>query len=41
MTEVTDYNSHKRLTVKEMKQLLLKLEFIQKMIEGEYISPEV
>ncbi|HEH9738972.1 TPA: polysaccharide biosynthesis protein [Pasteurella multocida] len=43
ITEVTDYNSHntERLTVKEMKQLLLKLEFIQKMIEGEYISPEV
>ncbi|HII3778859.1 TPA: polysaccharide biosynthesis protein [Pasteurella multocida] len=43
IAEVTNYNSHntERLTVKEMKQLLLKLEFIQKMIEGEYISPEV
>ncbi|WP_424407570.1 polysaccharide biosynthesis protein [Pasteurella sp. PK-2025] len=43
ITEVTDYNSHntKRLNVEEMKQLLLKLEFIRKMVDGEYISPEV
>ncbi|MGC7560177.1 polysaccharide biosynthesis protein [Pasteurella sp. PK-2025] len=43
ITEVTDYNSHNtnRLNVEEMKQLLLKLEFIRKMVDGEYISPEV
>lgn len=43
ISEVTDYNSHNtyRLNLEEMKQLLLKLEFIRKMIEGEYISPEV
>lgn len=42
ISEVTDYNSDntERLDVEGMKQLLLKLEFIRAMIQGEYISPE-
>jgi UDP-N-acetylglucosamine 4,6-dehydratase/5-epimerase len=37
-----DYNSHNtnRLDVEGMKELLLKLEFMQKIIRGEYADPE-
>jgi UDP-N-acetylglucosamine 4,6-dehydratase/5-epimerase len=37
-----DYNSHNtnRLDVSSMKELLLKLEFMQKIIRGEYADPE-
>jgi UDP-glucose 4-epimerase len=37
-----EYNSHntERLDVKGMKQLLLKLNFMQKITSGEYADPE-
>ena len=37
-----DYNSHNtnRLDVKGMKELLLNLEFMQKITLGEYVDPE-
>ena len=37
-----DYNSHNtnRLDSQSMKELLLKLEFMQKIIQGEYADPE-
>jgi len=37
-----DYNSHNtsRLDVRSMKDLLLKLEFIQKIVQGEHADPE-
>ena len=37
-----DYNSHNttRLDVEGMKQLLLKLDFMQKIARGENASPE-
>tara|TARA_B100001250_G_scaffold382962_1_gene376554 strand:- start:5533 stop:6567 length:1035 start_codon:yes stop_codon:yes gene_type:complete len=37
-----DYNSHNthRLDVKSMKELLLKLEFMQQVVRGEYVDPE-
>jgi UDP-N-acetylglucosamine 4,6-dehydratase len=39
----TDYNSHNttRLDLEEMKKLLLKLPFIQALIKGEAIPPEI
>lgn len=42
ITEFEDYNSHNttRLDVEEMKQLLLKLDFVRALTRGEYISPE-
>jgi UDP-N-acetylglucosamine 4,6-dehydratase len=37
-----DYNSHntERLDISSMKKLLLKLEFIQKTTQGEFIDPD-
>ena len=37
-----DYNSHNtnRLDSQSMKELLLKLEFMQKIIQGEHADPE-
>jgi UDP-glucose 4-epimerase len=42
VSELEDYNSHntQRLDVEGMKQLLLKLEFMQKISNGEYATPE-
>lgn len=42
ITEFEDYNSHNttRLDVEDMKQLLLKLDFVRALTRGEYISPE-
>lgn len=42
VSELEDYNSHntQRLDVEGMKQLLLKLEFMQKIANGEYATPE-
>ncbi|MDF1589157.1 MAG: polysaccharide biosynthesis protein [Gammaproteobacteria bacterium] len=42
ISELEDYNSHntQRLDVDGMKQLLLKLEFMQKIANGEYVTPE-
>ena len=42
ITEFEDYNSHNttRLDVEGMKQLLLKLNFIRALTQGEYIDPE-
>jgi len=38
----TDYNSHNttRLDIQAMKNLLLKLKFIQAMINGQEVEPE-
>lgn len=42
ITEFEDYNSHNtiRLDVEGMKQLLLKLNFIRALTQGEYTDPE-
>jgi len=42
ISEAQDYNSHNtdRLDVEGMKELLLRLDFIQKIIRGEYADPE-
>ncbi len=42
VSALEDYNSHntQRLDVEGMKQLLLKLEFMQKIANGEYATPE-
>lgn len=42
ISEATDYNSHNttRLDVSDMKDLLLKLRFIQATVCGEHIEPE-
>ncbi len=42
ISSTEDYNSHNtnRLDVKSMKDLLLKLEFMQKVIRGEFVDPE-
>lgn len=42
IVEYDDYNSHNtdRLDVERMKKLLLKLEFIQALTQGQYIDPE-
>jgi len=42
ITQYEDYNSHntERLDVEGMKQLLLKLEFIRALTQGQYIDPE-
>lgn len=42
ITQFEDYNSHntERLDVKGMKNLLLKLEFIRALTQGQYIDPE-
>ena len=42
VSQFEDYNSHntQRLDVQGMKQLLLKLEFMQQIVRGEYATPE-
>ena len=42
VSQLEDYNSHntQRLGVEGMKQLLLKLEFMQRIVHGEYATPE-
>jgi UDP-N-acetylglucosamine 4,6-dehydratase/5-epimerase len=42
ISEAQDYNSHNtdRLDVEGMKELLLRLDFIQKIVRGEYADPE-
>jgi UDP-glucose 4-epimerase len=42
ITEATDYNSHNttRLDVEGMKQLLLKLRFMQAALKGETVEPD-
>ena len=42
ISDFTDYNSHntRQLDVAGMKQLLLKLEFIQRIVRGESAAPE-
>lgn len=42
VSQLEDYNSHntQRLDVQGMKQLLLKLEFMQQIVRGEYATPE-
>lgn len=42
ITQYEDYNSHntERLDVEGMKNLLLKLEFIRALTQGQYIDPE-
>lgn len=42
IVEYDDYNSHntERLDVEGMKQLLLKLDFIQALTQGQYIQPD-
>jgi UDP-glucose 4-epimerase len=42
ISSTEDYNSHNtnRLDVKSMKDLLLKLEFMQKVIRGVFVDPE-
>lgn len=42
ITQYEDYNSHntERLDVEGMKKLLLKLEFIRALTQGQYIDPE-
>ena len=42
ITQVEDYNSHntERLDVEGMKKLLLKLEFVRALMQGQYIDPE-
>jgi len=43
ISAATDYNSHNthRLDIADMKKLLLKLPFIQALVGGELISPEI
>jgi len=42
ISKAQDYNSHNtdRLDVEGMKELLLRLDFIQKIVRGEYADPE-
>jgi len=42
LSEIEDYNSHntQRLDVEDMKQLLLKLEFMRKTVAGEKANPD-
>lgn len=42
ISEATDYNSHNttRLDVDSMRNLLMKLRFIQALVKGEHIEPE-
>ncbi|MEQ1528920.1 MAG: polysaccharide biosynthesis protein [Methylococcales bacterium] len=42
ISEAVDYNSHntQRLDIEGMKELLLKLEFMRKIANGEYVNPE-
>jgi UDP-glucose 4-epimerase len=42
ISEATDYNSHNttRLNVDGMRELLMKLRFIQALVKGENIEPE-
>ena len=42
ITEIEDYNSHntERLDVEGMKTLLLKLNFVRALTEGQYLDPE-
>ena len=42
IVEYDDYNSHNtdRLDVERMKKLLLKLEFIQALTQGQYVQPD-
>jgi UDP-N-acetylglucosamine 4,6-dehydratase len=42
VSELEDYNSHntQRLDVESMKQLLLKLDFMQAIVRGEQVMPE-
>lgn len=42
ITQYEDYNSHntERLDVEAMKKLLLKLEFIHALTQGQYVDPE-
>ena len=42
ITQLEDYNSHntERLDVEGMKKLLLKLEFIRALKQGQYVDPE-
>ena len=42
ITEFEDYNSHntERLDVEGMKKLLLKLEFVRALTQGQYVDPE-
>ena len=42
ITQLEDYNSHntERLDVEGMKKLLLKLDFIRALTQGQYIDPE-
>lgn len=42
ISRTEDYNSHntERLDVEGMQRLLLKLEFMQAIVRGEYVSPE-
>ena len=42
ITQLEDYNSHntERLDVERMKKLLLKLDFIRALTQGQYIDPE-
>ena len=42
ISEAVDYNSHntKRLDVNGMKALLMKLSFMQALVQGEYVQPE-
>lgn len=42
ITQLEDYNSHntERLDVEGMKKLLLKLEFIRALTQGQYVDPE-
>ena len=42
ISEAVDYNSHNttRLDVEGMKELLLKLPFMQSILDGKYVNPE-
>ena len=42
ITQFEDYNSHNttRLDVEGMKKLLLKLNFVRALTQGQYIDPE-
>jgi UDP-glucose 4-epimerase len=42
ISEATDYNSHNtsRLDVAAMRELLMKLRFIQALVRGEHVEPE-
>lgn len=43
ISKLDDYNSHntKRLSLQEMSDLLLRLDFIESLIKGKYIHPHV